>query len=176
MDEHAQELNPEVHHEERDVNFRIFLLLAGAFVVIAIVLHVAIYFMFEVMKKQEARKSPAPISLVAITPGERVGKTPRLQPFPYEQKGRLESPLLHTPVEDMEKMNARESEILTTYGWVDRAGGVVRIPVERAMQIVVSRRLPVRAAAPVLSPGQKVPEATAVPLATSSAIAGEAHP
>lgn len=34
------------------------------------------------------------------------------------------------------ELSAREKEELTTYGWVDREKGVVRIPVERAMTIL----------------------------------------
>ena len=29
--------------------------------------------------------------------------------------------------------------MLDTYAWVDREGGVVRIPIERAMELTVSR-------------------------------------
>ncbi len=33
---------------------------------------------------------------------------------------------------------------LNSYGWVDKANGVVHIPIERAMQIAVERGFPVR--------------------------------
>ena len=35
---------------------------------------------------------------------------------------------------------------LTTYAWIDKPAGVVRLPVERAMALVVERGLPVRPA------------------------------
>ncbi len=38
-------------------------------------------------------------------------------------------------------LKARERE-LHSYGWVDRKSGVVRVPIERAMQLVVERGLP----------------------------------
>jgi hypothetical protein len=38
----------------------------------------------------------------------------------------------------------REEEILERYGWVDRENGKVRIPIERAMDLVLERGLPVR--------------------------------
>jgi hypothetical protein len=39
--------------------------------------------------------------------------------------------------------NYRDSqwEQLETYGWVDKEGGVVRIPIERAMDLVLERGL-----------------------------------
>src|SRR5579862_2944177 len=38
----------------------------------------------------------------------------------------------------------REEDTLSTYGWVDQAAGKVRIPIDRAMDLLVQRGLPVR--------------------------------
>ena len=45
---------------------------------------------------------------------------------------------------DLAQFHAREDEELTNYGWVDRSNGIVRIPIERAMDVVLQRGLPVR--------------------------------
>ena len=37
----------------------------------------------------------------------------------------------------------KEDEILASYGWVDQESGVARIPIERAMELVAERGLPV---------------------------------
>jgi hypothetical protein len=37
-----------------------------------------------------------------------------------------------------------EEETLYSYGWVDQQAGTVRIPIERAMDLIVQRGLPVR--------------------------------
>lgn len=39
----------------------------------------------------------------------------------------------------------REQEILHTYGWVDRSAGTVRIPIDKAKDLLMERGLPVRA-------------------------------
>jgi hypothetical protein len=39
-------------------------------------------------------------------------------------------------------MLAEENAALATYGWVDRDAGIVRIPIERAMELLVLRGLP----------------------------------
>jgi hypothetical protein len=39
---------------------------------------------------------------------------------------------------------ARQRELLTTYGWLDPDGGVVRLPVERALELVLEEGLPAR--------------------------------
>jgi hypothetical protein len=58
-----------------------------------------------------------------------------------------------TPIPDLKAIRAAEEQVLTTYGWVDRQQGVVRIPIARAMDILVQHGLPVRAEAPPESAG-----------------------
>jgi hypothetical protein len=48
------------------------------------------------------------------------------------------------PAEDLKRLREREEVQLTTYGWINRTAGVVRIPVEQAMELVLKRGLPVR--------------------------------
>jgi len=38
-----------------------------------------------------------------------------------------------------------EEQTLATYGWIDEKAGTVRIPIERAMDLIAQRGLPVRA-------------------------------
>jgi hypothetical protein len=44
----------------------------------------------------------------------------------------------------LREMRAGEQATLSSYGWVDKDGGVVRIPVDRAMEILADKGLPVR--------------------------------
>ena len=41
------------------------------------------------------------------------------------------------PAVDLAAERAREQALLDSYGWVDRDAGVARIPVERAMELLV---------------------------------------
>jgi len=43
------------------------------------------------------------------------------------------------PLGDLERLRASEDAILEGYGWVDRRGGIVRIPIEQAMKMLVER-------------------------------------
>jgi len=45
---------------------------------------------------------------------------------------------------NLARFRASEDEILSTYGWIDRNGGVVRIPIDRAKALLLERGLPVR--------------------------------
>jgi hypothetical protein len=44
----------------------------------------------------------------------------------------------------LNKIRVREDGLLDSYGWVDENAGTVRIPIERAMDLLVQRGLPVR--------------------------------
>ena len=50
--------------------------------------------------------------------------------------------LQSNPTGDMARFRAWENGILTNYAWVDRPAGVVRIPIERAMDLIAERGLP----------------------------------
>jgi hypothetical protein len=51
---------------------------------------------------------------------------------------------------DLARLRQQEDSILNNYGWVDQKAGIVRIPIERAMDIVAQRGLP----APQPGPGK----------------------
>jgi len=48
------------------------------------------------------------------------------------------------PQLDLAAMRTREEAELHSYGWVDRQAGVVRLPIDRAMELMAQRGLPVR--------------------------------
>jgi hypothetical protein len=56
------------------------------------------------------------------------------------------TPFLQTqPFRDIYMLRHDEAQRLTTYGWVDKDGGVTRIPIDRAMQLMLQRGFPARA-------------------------------
>ena len=61
-----------------------------------------------------------------------------------------------TPSMDLRTVRAAEEETLKSYGWVDKSNGVVRVPIERAMELLARRGLPARKSAPEQS-GVSVP-------------------
>jgi hypothetical protein len=62
-----------------------------------------------------------------------------------------------TPIPDLKAIRDAEDQVLNTYGWVDQQKGVVRIPIAQAMDLVVKKGLPVRAAAPPSAAGVSMP-------------------
>jgi|SRR5579863_1676042 len=62
------------------------------------------------------------------------------------------------PEQDLGRYLADQTQELTTYGWADRQSGAVRIPIDRAMDLLIKKGLPVRGAgskvAPQIKPGE----------------------
>jgi hypothetical protein len=48
-------------------------------------------------------------------------------------------PLQSAPALDLRALRAEKHALLSQYAWIDRAHGVVRIPIERAMSLLVAR-------------------------------------
>ncbi|MEP6810905.1 MAG: hypothetical protein ABI992_11735, partial [Chthoniobacterales bacterium] len=48
------------------------------------------------------------------------------------------------PAVDLARMQFADDEALHHYGWVDKQHGVLRIPIDRAMDLIVERGLPTR--------------------------------
>ncbi len=58
----------------------------------------------------------------------------------------------------LQALHAKEDAILNNYGWVDKQTGTVRMPIDRAMDLLLKRGLPVRSqsgAAPTSQEGTK---------------------
>jgi hypothetical protein len=142
--DHAMEDNPEVRHETSDINVRAVIWSIAIFIGVAVVIHVALYFLFEFFAAGERRRNDEPVTLVRT--GRRAQPPePRLQPFPDQPaawQGAQQRATFNTPVTDMEELTAREENILTSYGWANREEGLVRIPIDRAMELMLERGVP----------------------------------
>lgn len=56
------------------------------------------------------------------------------------------APNLQTqPFKDVYQLRQAENEKLSSYGWVDKEGGIARIPIDRAIDVMLQRGLPARA-------------------------------
>ncbi|MGI9115076.1 MAG: hypothetical protein ACR2FX_08590 [Chthoniobacterales bacterium] len=48
------------------------------------------------------------------------------------------------PATDLQRYDAIEGAKLNTYGWIDKQAGIIRIPIERAMDLIAQRGLATR--------------------------------
>jgi hypothetical protein len=122
--------NPEVHHESSDVNIRGVFAFAIGLLVAGIIIHLLVWVLFQYFTAREGRASPPEFPL-AVTQQPRVPPEPRLQTNPRQ---------------DLTDLRAREDQLLSSYGWVDRNAGIVRIPIDQAIKLTLERGLPARQA------------------------------
>ena len=61
-------------------------------------------------------------------------------------------------VAEMHEQLVKEEQTLHSYAWVDQNAGTVRIPIDRAMELIAERGLPGRSVAPA-APAQGAPAA-----------------
>ena len=85
--------------------------------------------------------------------------------IPVTAASEFPQPRLETkPGEGLSKLRAAEESDLSTYGWIDQKTGTVRVPIDRAMQLLLQRGLPnVGAGKTPLSLMQARPAETATP-------------
>jgi hypothetical protein len=63
--------------------------------------------------------------------------------------GDFPAPLIQPdPAEELARMKTEDLGRLNQYGWIDRAAGVAHIPVDRAIEILAKKGLPIPAALP----------------------------
>jgi hypothetical protein len=84
--------------------------------------------------------------LVAFYRGMRSYVADRQPPPPhmsFEADRRAGTPMLQeNPAPDLSVYRAEEEMALSTYGWVDKARGIVRIPVDEAIRLTAEQGLP----------------------------------
>lgn len=148
--------NAETHHEESDVNVSALLKFLVAFIVLAAVMHIALWVMFKQLAKMERHKQEAPLTAIPQPHTANV-PVPRLQPFPTQvTQTQINAPYTNTPETDMTEMRNEQDSYLHSYGWVDRQKGLVHIPIETAKTLALQRGVfkPVAATAPATAPAQ----------------------
>lgn len=123
--------NPEIRFETRDVRARAILKFAVYLFLATIAVLFLMQRLYVAFARFEASRQPPPP--IMQTAPNRQPPLPRLQERP---------PL------DLEAMHKSEDAALSSYGWVDPQAGIVRIPIDEAMRLVVERGLPVRGAEP----------------------------
>ena len=120
--EHGIEHSPNGSgHEEREVSVRTIVLslaalLFGTFLVCLLVIGIFRYFHSANRVEESAKENQ-----------QQIPPEPRVEEKPYEQ---------------LVTVRAREDHVLTSYAWVDKKEGTVRIPIDRAIDQLAKKGLP----------------------------------
>jgi len=139
-------------YEETDVKVSgivVFLTALGIFVAVTGVLCVGIGKVIN----HELAKADGPVTKwnhpVDVRQLGNLASSPELQQQFAKLASRFPTPRLQTDdgYQEITDMHAKEDLLLENYSWVDQSKGTVRIPIERAMELVAERGLPVAPAA-----------------------------
>lgn len=114
-------------YELRDVSVRLFgMVVLGLLLLTLLGMAVSLWFFnFEAQRTRRADVPPPP--LAETLPAEP--PEPRLQ---------------EVPAADLQQLEKEEKAVLENYAWIDEKSGIVRIPIDRAIELLAERGLPAR--------------------------------
>jgi hypothetical protein len=129
MGEHAPTTEPATtptpRHEQSDVGFRPLALFLAGLTAMIVVVAFLVAIMFQGFERATSGRDAGPTSRSAS-----------------ERAGVMEPLLQVSSRADMDALRRHENEWLRSAAWVDEPSGVVRMPIERAMELAVERGFP----------------------------------
>ena len=124
---------PPLNHELSDADPRPILKFLAFLVALTLVVAVVVVFFYNYLEHREAAEKTARYPMSLIDQERPLPPPPRLQTYPFE---------------DIKDLRRSEDPLLTRYEWIDQGAGTVRIPIERAMELLAERGLPHRTEQP----------------------------
>lgn len=128
--------NPDVLHELSDVNTGPIYKFGFWMIVIIVGTGVLMWLLYAVLEDREIAQDP-PKAALERPKSEILPPEPRLQLAPGHE--------VH-PLDEMAEMKVQQKNLLSSYGWVDKSNGTVRIPIATAKELLLQRGLPVAVA------------------------------
>jgi len=118
-------INPGVSYEPSQADLRVVLGFLAALALATVIVLLVLWGMFRYFRGKSAERGPLPSPRMYTSPPNV--PQPQLQP---------------DPVADYNLYRLSAKETLDSYGWVDQRAGIARIPIDKAMDLVVERGLP----------------------------------
>ena len=119
---------PDLRHERTDADVWALSKFAIALLLLCIASLVLVFALFRYFEGKYGGVLPRATQSLALD-------ARRLPPAPQ---------LEVTETQDLAAQRAAEREILSSYGWVDREHGIVRIPIDQAIDLLAAGHLPAR--------------------------------
>ena len=121
-------MSSHVRRERTDASVPSVLGVGAVLLIAGLVIFLLVWTMLQFLNTRAERQTVHEFPLAHNQP-------PRLPPEPRLQTN---------PRGDLLALREKEDRMLTTYGWIDRNNGIVRIPIDRAMTLTAARGLPAR--------------------------------
>jgi len=119
--------NRSIGHETEDASIRGILYAGAGLAVVTALSLLLVYGIFQYLADHPVATEPS--NPMAETEQQQFPPAPRIEDH---------------PTVELKELRAQEDRLLSTYGWSDKKAGVVRIPIDRAMQLQMERGFPVR--------------------------------
>ena len=174
-----EKIDTSAGYEKSDVGITgilVFIMSLGIFVVVTAVLCYGIGKVINARMNREDGPNSKWTQTVDVRQLGNLPSNPELQNKVAELTHTFPTPRLleDDGNQDVAELHAREDILLDNYSWVDRSKGKVRIPIERAMELIAQRGLPVAPAtqsAPLMM-GDSKPDTVTIPLTSGFARTG----
>jgi len=145
-DIHIDGQNEGEEFEREDLGAKPILIFLLTLTIVCVLVALVLKGMYSYLDAYENRRQPEQNPLVQQTTADtRTVEPGDLAKFPQP---RLET----NETMEINAFRLHEEQTLNSYGWVDQQAGVVRIPIDRAMELVAQRGLPTRPQTGVVPP------------------------
>lgn len=108
-------------HEVKDAHVMPIIITGAGLALTAAVAGLVVYVIFQYLAGHPPTTAP---SNPMATVGPQIPPAPRIEEH---------------PAIELEQLHKQEDETLSTYGWIDKKAGKVRIPIDRAMELELER-------------------------------------
>jgi hypothetical protein len=126
------ESNPTVAHEHTDADSHAITRFGIALAFILVISQLLLWWVFDHFSERETKLSPHVSAVIKA-------QAPTLPPEPRLQGN---APLDVLPRVDLQQMRREEDDALKHYAWIDPDHGVVRLPIQRALELAAQNGLP----------------------------------
>jgi hypothetical protein len=126
MSETTPHVEPaERRHAPYDLQLRPVVIFGAVLVGMIVLILLGLAWLFQAFNTRLAQQDMPPAPLAQTRP--QLPPEPRLQVAPSQE---------------LQQMRAAEEALLHSYGWIDQAAGIARLPIDRAVTLLVERGLP----------------------------------
>jgi hypothetical protein len=150
-DIHPEKTNGHGHYEHRDIGVRAVYYFLGGLALALVVTYLVVNVFFHVLEKRSQADQTPMSPLAAKAPADTRHLPPEYKTDSegadyekYLQKNFPEPQLETNERTELNTIRQREEDTLSTYGYFDENAGTVRIPLDRAMELLAQRGLPTR--------------------------------
>jgi hypothetical protein len=129
-------------YERRDIGVGGVLYFLLGLAVAGVIANFAVSGLYSFLEKRSEAEQTSASPLISGTPADT-------RHLPADSKKYLDqkfpAPQLETDERgQLDSIRNNEAQALSSYGWIDQQAGTVRIPIDRAMDLIAERGLPVR--------------------------------